>query len=390
MKVLVLTPTFFPIVGGAEVGIHEIYRRVAETETVTIATTIPADSTDDGFEALDHTREAMYSISRVPPRTQKTRILKKASAFFAVREISYIRQLKRAGQVDVINLQFVYPHGLVAVAARLMNIPVVLSLVGRSDVLAGLSWWRRLHAELVLRAANAITANSKYYLSGSRWTSSATVVPYGADTPYFAEKDLVSVERQRDKWRRASGDDTFFLLAVQRLADVKRVDVLLEVMGILETAQPGRFKLIVVGTGPERESLEKQADKLPADAVEFAGYVDESDLPEIYASADLFLSHSMVETFGVMFAQAMASGTPPVAADTSCISMVIDSGRTGVVVEPFNPHAFADTIIQLADSPEFLSRMSQTARAAARSEYHWDDIAEAHLGVLRGARHRRP
>ena len=230
-------------------------------------------------------------------------------------------------------------------------------------------------------SASSITANSDFYLNGADRDGRVQVIPYGADVSYFVQPPAPAVEAWYQQW--ASGKTApIVMLAVQRLAEVKHVDRLIEVVARLESVDPGRFLLVIAGTGPERSNLEDMASQLAPHSVKFVGYVEEAGLPALHHAADLFVSHSMFETFGVMFAQAMASGLPVVAADTSCVAMVVADGHTGVIVEPNDVVGFAEAVLSLANDPQRMERIGTAARVFANQHFRWDAIADQYQAMF--------
>jgi len=104
---------------------------------------------------------------------------------------------------------------------------------------------------------------------------------------------------------------------VQRLAPEKDTQVALEALAALKELRPKAFAktwLVVAGDGPARESLELKASELfrgKDDApgrVTFLGAVKNERLPSLYRSADVFITCSRSETFGLTVTEALASG----------------------------------------------------------------------------------
>ena len=227
-------------------------------------------------------------------------------------------------------------------------------------MLGGLGRTARLHALIVMKLANVLVPNSTYYLEGSRLQDRATIVPYGVDT------EAIQPGRMRAETRSQLGYDAgnIILLAVQRLAPLKRVDMLIWALKQILPACPSA-RLLVVGTGPAEAELRTLARTLDvADAVRFCGYVEANRLPAMFGAADLFASHSESETFGVVFAEAMAAGLPIVAADTSSVRHVLDE-ECSVIVTADNIDEFARAVIRLAKDSDARQRMSAAGRRRA-------------------------
>lgn len=383
MHIAVSTPTFFPVVGGAEVGIHEIYRRIGVRHRVTIVTPRHRALAIELYGGAEPT-SVPYTVRHTVPWVDRrlhgkpSNALNRTSAPY----MATLGALAVEDRPDVVNFHFVQPHGAALIATRrLWRIPTVLSLIGRTDVITQQSGVRRRLSDAVVRSSNAVLPITEYCTAGPAARGREEVIPYGVDVNAFAPHAREVELRKRLGIR----DDDVVVVCVQRLAAVKRVDVLVQVMAALreaETTESGRVVLLVVGKGPEASALAGLVRELDLeDRVILAGFVAEEDLPRYMASSDIFAFHSMFETFGVVFAQAMACGLPVVAANTSSVSCVVRP-ETGGLVTPFAVDEFATALRRLAQNPDLRRRIGQQNREEAVRRYDWDVIASRYEEAL--------
>jgi glycosyltransferase involved in cell wall biosynthesis len=380
MRILVSTPTFLPVVGGAELGIHEIYKRLGREHDVTILTPRLPRQLLDEYGARDYTSDR-YEVRRIFPELDRalpgtvSRILKRTSLLYAAE----LARIVRHERPDLINFHFIKPHGSALLLMRLLyGVPCVLSLVGRSDVVRLLNPPKRLYAQTVISQADLVLSNSTYYLRPDQSGPRFRVIPYGVDVDEF------SPARRNTPLRQDLGltDEHFLLFSVQRLAPVKRVDLLIRMMAEVVSRDP-QVVLIIGGKGEEEAHLRQLVSDLDLrENVRFAGYIGSDLLPEYFASSDAFVFHSMMETFGIVFAQAMACGLPIVAADTSCIPDVLSSDN-GFLVPPSDISAFADAVLTLAGNRELAKQIGDRNRARAVRELDWDLVTTRYEQALR-------
>jgi glycosyltransferase involved in cell wall biosynthesis len=127
---------------------------------------------------------------------------------------------------------------------------------------------------------------------------------------------------------------------VRALAEVRRAlpDVELVKVGLAHLER-GRRRLLETA-----EQLEIRS------AIHLLEEVPEEDLPSLYATADLYVTASPFEGFGLTVLEALACGTPVVCADAGALPEIV--GAAAVTVPPGNPSAFADAIGGLLESPE--------------------------------------
>jgi glycosyltransferase involved in cell wall biosynthesis len=148
-----------------------------------------------------------------------------------------------------------------------------------------------------------------------------TVVSRGVDIHRF--NPAYRSQSLRESW--GAGEQTTVLLYVGRLSPEKNLDLVLNAYRGLQAEQSFRaVRLVIVGDGPERARLEK----FGSDII-FAGMRTGDELSQYYASADVFLFASQVETFGNVIPEAMASGLPVLAFDDAAAGQLVNSGQSG-------------------------------------------------------------
>jgi glycosyltransferase involved in cell wall biosynthesis len=134
-------------------------------------------------------------------------------------------------------------------------------------------------------------------------------------------------------------------------------------------------RLVLVGDGPLRASLEELARQLglAADAVKFAGRV--SDIWPLLAAADVFALSSVHETLGIAVIEAMAAGLPTVATDVGGLPELVEPDVTGHLVPPRDPAALAEALSALLTNAPARDRMARAARERAEGLRAADMVA---------------
>ncbi len=139
-----------------------------------------------------------------------------------------------------------------------------------------------------------------------------TLTPYSVDNDWWTEKSS-QVDRQaaRLSWG-ASPSDTVILFCA-KLQPWKRPSDLLQAFARLNSSTT---RLVFAGAGPLRSQLEAESVALGVDSrVRFLGFVNQSQLPAIYKSADVMVLPSEYEPFAVVVNEAMCCGCPVIASD---------------------------------------------------------------------------
>lgn len=206
------------------------------------------------------------------------------------------------------------------------------------------------------------------------------LLPRGVDSQLFSPAKRQNALRQ--SWGLREND--IALLYVGRLAPEKNLDALKRCFDELQARYPARrFKLIVVGNGSKRASLEAS---LP-EAI-FCGQQSGEALACHYASGDVFLFPSLSETFGNVVLEAQASGLGVVAYDEAAAGLHIRHGYNGVLAMPGDEYAWIEAACWLLDDPETLRTLRLNARRHA-SRQSWTGIVEQFENQLQQARQGR-
>ena len=170
-----------------------------------------------------------------------------------------------------------------------------------------------------------------------------------------------------DRYRIAPHDGQT-LLFVGRLAGVKGVPILLEAMAALKARHPA-LRLVLIGDGPERATLEALAKPL-GDSVSFLGYRSQSEVAEALAQADVFALPSFAEGVPVVLMEAMAAGVPVVATQIAGIPELVRHGDSGLLVPPGDAEALTEAIDALLASADRRRAMGSAGRATVAAEFN--------------------
>jgi len=150
------------------------------------------------------------------------------------------------------------------------------------------------------------------------------------------------------------------VLTLRRLVPRNGVDVLVEAWRRASLGE--KATLTIAGAGPELGRLKHLTHDMPE--VRFLGYVPDEQLPELYRSADLFVVPSVSgEGFGIVAAEALASGIPVVATDGGATGELVRHGSDGLIVPARDADALAAAITRLGRDRALLASMAKAARA---------------------------
>jgi phosphatidylinositol alpha-1,6-mannosyltransferase len=169
-----------------------------------------------------------------------------------------------------------------------------------------------------------------------------------------------------------------FALIVGRMSSAERYkghDELLQAWPRVRARVPAA-RLVIAGGGDDRARLEAKARALGiAGSVAFEGIVSQERLTALYREAAVFAMPSANEGFGLVYVEAMAAGTPCIAA-TGAAEEVVADGVSGRIVPPRDVEALAAVLIELLDDAGARDRMGRAALHTAHTRFSAAAFAE--------------
>lgn len=340
MKILQVCPRYSPHTGGVETHVKEISERLVER----------------GHEVVVHTADAGGDVEnkgiRNGVRIHRHRGFSPGGAFHIAPSIA--SSVRRSG-ADVVHAHNYHSLPVFFAALGVTDERFVVTTHYHGESASGyrdrlLSLYRPF-GRWAIEQAESVIAVSEWEQEQLRedFGVDATVIPNGVDVERFANAE--PEERLRP-----------YLLTVGRLEEYKGVQHVIRAMPELEG-----FDLLVAGSGPYREELERIASEESVEGrVEFLGYVDDRRLTRLYAGADVYVTLSEFEAYGMTVAEALAAGTPCVVPKHGTLSGWVNTAGVGST-SPSEPKsvaascrtAFSVEHIESSRVPEWTDVVSQ-------------------------------
>ena len=256
-------------------------------------------------------------------------------------------------------------------ACKRLGIPCLVR--GEANLLRPRAVWKHaLHGLLLRQYAGWLaigSANRDFYRFHRCPDARIFWAPYAVDNAHFAAQAVARAER-RSELRAAFGipAETVVFLFAGKLEAKKRPMDLLEAVGRLPADLKTRVHVLVAGDGPLRGECEcrARAENLPAT---FAGFLNQSRLPDAYAAADaLVLPSDAGETWGLVVNEAMASGRPAVVSRAAgCRVDLVVENETGRSYECGDVAALAEILGGYARAPAVAVRQGVAAAERMRA-----------------------
>jgi N-acetyl-alpha-D-glucosaminyl L-malate synthase BshA len=172
------------------------------------------------------------------------------------------------------------------------------------------------------------------------------------------------------------GPDEKLLITVGRLAARKGIDVLLESFSKV-LKDYSKVKLIIIGEGPQYDKLQAVAKRLNVqNNCRFVSKLSFDELQALYATADLFVFHSLWEGFGLIISEALSSGTPVVSSNMGAVPEMVVFGKSGYYSDVGDTDTQAKYIVKLLKDDVLREKMGKYARKHMLEQFDWNFIVD--------------
>jgi glycosyltransferase involved in cell wall biosynthesis len=290
--------------------------------------------------------------------------------------------MTRARGIDVVNVHYpVESFVYFGVLRRLLPIRLVVSVHG-ADLFPGGRPRRRLprSVRFLMASADAVVAPSRAFLADC-----LSVLPPQAARKGVAIHNGIDLEELgRADEAMATAHWQPFLLCIAAHNEKKALDVLLKAFAEVARARP-TLRLLLVGDGPLRRQHEDLARALALERrVEFLGWRGRPEVVRLLRDCTLFVLPSRSEPFGLVLTEALASRKAVVATTTGGIPEIIDSGQSGLLVEPDDPGALARGLLTVLEDDALRTSLAEAGYRRVQERFGCEEMG-ARYGYLYAA-----
>lgn len=359
-KILVLTPFYKPFIGGAEVSIEEIIRRLAAEFDFIILTgqhqAALAKEEKDGEAIIFRLGPGWGFLDRI---------------FFP------FLALRKSFSLEF-DLVYAVMASYAGAAALLIKIfkgrPYILNLQsGTLDTpeYRRIIWWfyplyKLIHTQAqAIHAISAALKNRAVKLGAP--PENVFVIANGIDLDKFQP-----LGRERFPYR---------VITVARLEKVKGVEYLIRAAPLVLKQVP-QAEFLIIGVGSQRQSLVNLASQLGVSGkINFLGEIAHEQLPDFLNTGSIFVGPSLQEGLGVAFLEAMACGLAVIGTRVGGIPDLIEDDVNGLLVKPADPAVLAAAISKLLKDNQLREKFSANSANLIKN-FFWDMIVKKVAGLF--------
>lgn len=368
MTHLLVTNDFPPKVGGIQVYLWELWRRLDPTSYAVL--TASSDPTAGDFDA-EQARKGVR-IERVP-----------APVLLPTPET--VRRIRRAAERVGAELVVLDPAFPLALVGPHLGLPYAVLLHGAEVAIPGRLPVARsalnraiMNSSLIVSAGGYPAAEARRAARGRRLPA-VVEIPPGVDLGRF--RPLSPDERMAARIDLGLPVEGPLVVSVSRLVPRKGMDVLIDAAQQLAPDVPG-LTVAIAGRGRDAERLVARITDRGA-PVRMLGAVSDDDLPRLIGAADVFAMLCRnrwmgleQEGFGIVFVEAAATGVAQVAGASGGAGEAVEDGVTGLVVgRPSDAGRVAEAIARLLHDDGLRASMGVAARARAEASFDYDRLA---------------
>ncbi|MCA9041084.1 MAG: glycosyltransferase family 4 protein [Planctomycetaceae bacterium] len=351
MNICMLTDTFFPNVGGAEMVLDHLARELVNRgDYVLVMAPRSRQPYDD---------RAPYFVERYR---------KPFSKHFGLRLLlPRLLKLHRQINFDVIHCHAAYPPAYVARAfSKLTGVPVVVRPHG-SDILPGERM--RKHPRIENRIRTTLQQVEGIIAQGDYLRDEIAKLDIPINKIHVIHN---GVSLQKFSNGEAYPHSHPYCLSLGNLSHRKGFDLLIKAYAELENPQ---FDLLIGGTGSEEENLRSLIVELgQQDRVHLVGHVSGQEKVNLYRSAQFFICPSRREPFANVILEALASGLPVVATAVGGNTQLVKQDNHGLLSPTEDINALAANLHLCMSEPERLHRY-RLAVPDFISQFDWPLVA---------------
>lgn len=357
MKVVHFSDCYFPAVNGVSSSIYTLRNELIKRD-LRVLLVIPR------YDKTEEDSESIIALSSVPiPGLPDNRfgLPWPWRAFTRIYEFAPdVIHIHTPGTIGFLGLIWAKLHGIPYCFTNHSLFDEYLTYFPFPDKIT--KWiiikWLNLfwqNARMVISPSNEVAKRMR----AQGCTRETYIIPTAIDERLFINGDKEFVCRELKLERRP-------LLYVGRIAYEKSLDFLLKVLHYLQSKSYD-LPFVLIGDGPAKLDLQKQAEKLGVRAY-FLGWRKREELKDYYASAEAFIFASQTETQGLVVAEAEIAGLPVIAIKASGVTEAVPF-ENNLLIDSVNIEKFAQKILDILENRSLIGDLIDHAKEHIRVNF---------------------
>tara|TARA_Y100000310_G_scaffold343301_1_gene450262 strand:- start:13086 stop:14174 length:1089 start_codon:yes stop_codon:yes gene_type:complete len=351
--ILILTTFYEPFIGGAEIAVKEIVKRLHNDFNFIIITgrykkSLPKEEYINGIKIYRVGIGCKYDKFFYP-------FLSSIKSFSIKFDLSYAIMASYAGAAAVFIKTFRGKPYVLNLQSGTMETEDYVKIIKFFQ-----PFYKRIYTGAEKIHAISISLKERAERLGVI-TEKIYVIPNGIDLEKFR-----SINNQKH---------SKMIITVANLKKVKGLDHLIKAASLVTAKYPDT-EFIIVGEGEERKSLENLIKKIKLEEhVKLVGAIDHNKIPKLLNLGNIFVCPSLAEGFGLVILEAMACGMVVIGSKTGGITDIIQDKYNGLLIDPGDSLAIAQSISYLLENKNQFEKIKNNSLKFVIN-YDWNKICQ--------------
>jgi len=366
-----------PRQGATQTGVEEVTKRFKKY-------------TPYVFSSQMNERPAVEELDEVWHYRIKTNHLDKLLfPFYTLNSPYYLYAYKAAQMISKLDIKIVH------VRNRPLYMPFLRYMLGKKVKLVLHEHNQNIADTLSKKQAVEVLDSIDAYVAVSKFTYDFEIT---SKYPQYKDKACVilngvNLDKFKPVWERKDNaaalrkkyglENSIVVLFAGAIRERKGVHLLVDAFKQVSAKYPNAKLVIAGGDKDNLEAKDEYAKKLKesasslGDKVIFTGYIPPTEMDNIYLLGDIFCGPSIWdEAFGLVFAEASASGLAVIGSKRGGIPEIIMDGKTGLLADPTDINDLAGKLDTLIGSSQLREEYGRAARKYMEEKFSWDRVAD--------------
>jgi len=378
MRILIINYEYPPIGGGGGFVTRDICENIASRgHVVTVITShfkgLPKHEILNGVNII---RVSVFSRKKM----EVAGIVSMLS-FFPFSVFEAIKHVK-ANDYEILNTHFAIPSGPTGYAlSKVFHLPNVLTIHG-GDIFDPSKTLSPHNAPILKQTVKMMLKTADCVVAQSSDTKKNAYTYYNINRPI----DIIPLGIKKPNFTKISradfnfDSDEIIFCSLGRLVKRKNINDTLAILAELKNRY--KFKFLIIGDGPERESLSELAKQYGLGSnIIMMGNVSDGLKFQLLSLSDIFLSTAVHEGFGLVFLEAMEAGIPIVCYNRGGQNDFLENGKTGFLVNLGDKKKFQERVLELINNDKIRSSMGVYNKKLIQN-YYIDVCADKYISLF--------
>ena len=371
MRILLLSQLFSTSRGGGEYVFSILAKKLAEKDHRVFVITNRIK--DEKYKDLEN-----VSLVFVPPTIEYRGGIPPTAVEnlrYSINAIIKGYRIIKKEKIDIIHSNNFAPALAGSVLSSLTGRPHIITI---HDVLSlcGKNYWKIWADQYYVSRNNLIVASflDKMILKLQHACTHTVSETTRDDLLLYGEKKPIHVIHNAVEEAKAEQADVsrHQLVYVGRLVFSKNVEIIIRAIGIARKKEP-KIRLIIVGDGPHRKTLERITHGLGLDEnIKFVGHVSEQEKTRYIASSCALVFPSVCEGFGIVILEAFLQSRPVLVSNVRPMSEIVAHGNNGFVIEPYDATAWSEYFLRVIEDLQEADAMGKNGNELLATKYSQD------------------